>query len=943
MSMVALISTVTNRSRRVVYQEVISASLVNANTIFGSAIEIYTPQELAAAQVVNAPTLYAASAEIYEPTEVVAAYFINAATVYAGEVAFVPPPGGEQQLTAAHCMNSATTYVASLVEKFSPPATSYLGYLATGDRKLADMSIRGNNPATPAAISDLIDGNLANNTYYFAGGVTDSYLLFEFLNPVLITEARLTQGNDSVHGDWQWQGSDDGASWTDIGSPFEFGGDEVTLQTSLNPNSTYYNFYRVIQDSGVTSGSPFVHEMEFKILIEETGVSFDNAATFGKGDRSGLIGITHTGFSSLFSDEDNLINDALDNDFYCSGGTGDAWLTFDFGVPVNIRGLKLIRSNGSVSGGWTLQASTDGSSFSNVSPEYQLDEVISTVFASNNEDAYRYYRFALTSGSASGSPYWQETYFAQGTASIYIEAAAAHVASAGATISGALIEQFEGAPPDDEQLATAALVTNTSTVYAAASAELLDFDPLWSNVVALLDTSDHSAAAEGQRVRHHSADGGVGQTIPATNTYYTTAQKLAGRDYSIGGGTAAQMIGLFGIDLNSAGGFTLEGRVRRSNTLQSLLFYQGVGGNVFRFGFEAGANARLMFSYSTNGVSWTNVFSIAAAVSSSHAFKHIAVDRDASDVLRMFVDGVMVAKSTLGGVIASPIETKVNVGASLGSGAGMFIDDVRMTLGASRYGSDSAFTPPASLPRGPANDADWDNVVALQRFDTRIGMFNTSSNVFMADASPANLPPELASGVEVVITDTLAGPDTTIWSTGGGYARSKAGALGSNFSGGIAWTIDVRAQISGTGDAAGLLVSQETAYTSSPGSADRQWRIGMTSDRKPYFAAELVGGSTFTITSPDVLEVGDWYDLAVDCDGEGVRLYVDGDMVVSGTMSADIANHSPTTMRLYLFGGGGSGGAGFPGYFEEVRVTRDVARYDSDAGYTPLVGRFPAY
>ena len=66
-------------------------------------------------------------------------------------------------------------------------------------------------------------------------------------------------------------------------------------------------------------------------------------------------------------------------------------------------------------------------------------------------------------------------------------------------------------------------------------------------------------------------------------------------------------------------------------------------------------------------------------------------------------------------------------------------------------------------------------------------------------------------------------------------------------------------------------------------------------------------------------------------------------MVVSGTMSADIANHSPTAMRLYLFGGGGSGGAGLPGYLEEVRVTRDVARYDSDAGYTPLVGRFPAY
>lgn len=942
MSMVALISTVTNRSRRITFQEVISASLVNANTIFGPGVELYTPQELAAAHVVNAAALYTASAEIYEPVEVVAAHFLNAATVYAGAIAFVPSRGDEQQITAALFSNSATTYAATLIEKFSPPATSYLGYLATGDRKLADMSIRGNNPATPAAISDLIDGNLANNTYYFAGGVTDSYLLFEFLNRVLITEARLTQGNDSVHGDWQWQGSDDGASWTDIGSPFEFGGDEVTLQTSLNANSTYYNFYRVIQDSGVTSGSPFVHEMEFKILIEETGVSFDNAATFGKGDRSGLIGITHTGFSSLFGDEDNLINDAIDNDFYCSGGTGDAWLTFDFGVPVNIRGLKLIRSNGSVSGGWTLQGSTDGVTFGNVSPEYQLDEVISTVFASNNTDAYRHYRFRLTSGSASGSPYWQEIYFAQGAASIYIEAVTAHVVSAGATIFGPSIEKFAGASTEEQQ-ATAALVTNTSTVYGAASAELLDFDLLWSNVVFVMDTRDHSVAAEGQRVRHHSADGGGGQTIPATNAYYTTAQRLAGRNYSIGGGTAAQLIGLFGIDLNTAGGFTLEGRVRRSNTLQSLLFYQGVGGNVFRFGFEAGANARLMFGYSTNGVSWTNVFSIAAAVSGSHAFKHIAVDRDASDVLRMFVDGVMVAKSTLAYVIPSPIETKVNVGASLASGAGMFIDDVRVTLGASRYGSDSAFTPPASLPRGPARDEHWEDVVALQRFDTSRIMFNTSSNVFMADASPANLPPELASGVEVVISDSLAGPDTTIWSTGGGYARSKAGAAGSNLSGGALWAIEARAKLANVGDVSGVACAHETAFATSPNSTDKQWRLGFSSDAKPYFEAQLVGGSTFTLASVTALTKDVWFDLAADCDGSIVRLYVDGDMVAKGTMSADIINNAPSTKCFYSFGGAGTGGAGFPGSLDEVRVTRDVARYDSDAGYTPLVGRFSAY
>ena len=942
--MVALISTVTNRSRRVTYQDAISASLVNANTTFGPEIELYTPQELAAAHVVNAPTLYAASAEFYEPIELVAAYVTNAAaTVYAGEVALIPPPGGEQQLTAAHVVNAATTYAASLIAKFTPPSTSYLGYLATGDRRFADMGITTNSTNPGAPPNHLIDGNPANNTWYFIGGQTTVNLRFDFINKVLITEARMIQGNASTHGVWKWQGSNDKVNYTDIGGTFTLGGATTQLQTTLNGNTTYYNTYRLLQVSGATSGSPYVHEFEFKILIEAGPASFDGGGAFAKGNRSGAITVTQSNFLNLFGPGTigAFVDGALANNWYCSNGATSAYVRFDFGSPVNIRGAKIIRSNSTPSGIWIFQGSNDGTTFTDLSPAVLLDAEINTLFAYHN-DAYRYYQIKLVSGTASGSPYWQEVYFAQGSVTIYKEAVAAYVASAGATIYGPSIEKFTGAPPDDEQLATAALVTNTLTVYAA-SVELLDFDPLWSNVVVAMDTRDHSTAAEGQRVRHHCADGGVGQTIPATNAYYTTAERLAGRDYSIGGGAAAQLIGLFGIDLNTAGGFTLEGRVRRSNTLQSLLFYQGVGGNVFRFGFEAGTNARLMFSYSTNGVSWTNIFSIAAVVSGSHAFKHIAVDRDASDVLRMFVDGVMVAKSTLAYVIPSPIETKVNVGASLASGAGMFIDDIRVTLGASRYGSDAAFTPPVSLMRGPAPDEQWDNVVALQRFDARTGTLNTGSHVFIGDASPANLFPDAAAGVEAVMSDSLAGPDTAIWSTGGGYMRSKAGAMGSNFSGGIAWTIEARAQISGTGDASGLLVSQETAYTSAPGSADRQWRLGFTSDRKPYFAAELVGGSTFTITSPDALDVADWYDVAVDCDGEIVRLYVDGDMVVSGTMAADIANHSPTTMRLYLFGGGGSGGTGFPGYLEEVRVTKNVARYNSDAGYTPAVGRFPAY
>ena len=912
MSMVALISTVTNRSRRVTYQDAISASLVNANTIFGPAIELYTPQELAAVDVVNA------------------------ATVYAGEVALIVPPGAEKLLAAAHVTNSPTVHAASLIVKFSPPSTSYTGYLATGDRRLADMGVTTNSTNPGAPPLDLIDGNLANNTWYFIGGQTAVRLVFEFVNKVLITEAKMVQGNTSTHGVWKWQGSNDKVNFTDIGGTFTLGGATTQTQTTLSDNTDYYNTYRLFQVSGATSGSPYVHEFQFKILIEPGSASFDGGGAFAKGNRSGAITVTQSNFSNLFGSGTigAFVDGALANNWYCTGGVTSCHVTFDFGSPVNIRGAKIIRSNSTASGSWVLQGSNNGTTFTDLSRAVALDALINTIFAYHN-DAYRYYRINLASGTASGSPYWQEVYFAQGSVTTYREMVAAHVASAGATIHGPLIEQIAAGPPEEKQ-ATAGLATNVSKVYAAASAELLDFDPLWSNVVFVMDTRDHSAAAKGQRLRHHSADSSIGQSIPASNAYYTTAQKLPGRDYSIGGGTANDLTTIFGLDLN-AGAFTIEARVRRNGTGQSLLMHQGPGSSVFRFGFEAGNNARLMFSHTTNGVTWINLYSLVAAVSATHAWKHIAADRGVDNVLRLFLDGVMVAKSTLAHVVATPIDTKLNVGASLASGGALFMDDVLVTLGVNRYGADASFTPPASLLRGPSPDEHWSNVVALQRFDARVG---ATIDAF-ADASPAALYVDGAAGVTVV-TGAPHTP-TAINSVGGGYVRSKAGAVGSNLSGGALWTIEARAKLANVGDVSGVACARETAFATTPNSTDKQWRLGFSSDAKPYFEAQLVGGSTFTLASVTALTKGVWFDLAADCDGSIVRLYVDGDMVAKGAMSADIIDNTPGTKCFYSFGGAGTGGAGFPGSLDEVRLTRNVARYNSDAGYTPLGGRFPAY
>jgi hypothetical protein len=79
-----------------------------------------------------------------------------------------------------------------------------------------------------------------------------------------ITEAKWYQDTAATHGDWKWQGSNDGSTWTDIGTSFTLGGTLQTI-TTLSGNASYWHYYRLLQVSGVTSSGPWLREIEFNI------------------------------------------------------------------------------------------------------------------------------------------------------------------------------------------------------------------------------------------------------------------------------------------------------------------------------------------------------------------------------------------------------------------------------------------------------------------------------------------------------------------------------------------------------------------------------------------------------------------------------------------------------------------------------------------------------
>jgi hypothetical protein len=111
----------------------------------------------------------------------------------------------------------------------------------------------------------------------------------------------------------------------------------------------------------------------------------------------------------------------------------------------------------------------------------------------------------------------------------------------------------------------------------------------------------------------------------------------------------------------------------------------------------------IAFAFSTNaGSSYNNTVTSSGAGLTTGVWYHLAVDRDASNKFRLYVDGVMVGSATIVGAINGN-SGSVCIGAQTVQGtvdmAG-WQDEVRITKGVARHASDSGFTvPTAAYPR----------------------------------------------------------------------------------------------------------------------------------------------------------------------------------------------------------------------------------------------------
>ena len=158
-----------------------------------------------------------------------------------------------------------------------------------------------------------------------------------------------------------------------------------------------------------------------------------------------------------------------------------------------------------------------------------------------------------------------------------------------------------------------------------------------------------------------------------------------------------------------AGPFTVEAWVRTAGAVvgyYTIVAQGNTGSGSWWFGHDGNT---LYFGYSTTGTGLTYI-------TGSHAIPittwvHLAADRDASNVLRIYANGVVIGSGSAAATIFNSA-VPLSIGATdLGSSYwGGQLDEIRITKGTAQYGG--AFTPPTG-PFGGAAAATQDTRVMV--------------------------------------------------------------------------------------------------------------------------------------------------------------------------------------------------------------------------------------
>lgn len=138
----------------------------------------------------------------------------------------------------------------------------------TGDRT-GSITVTQSGIMTSGVVANLVDGAFANGTddsaSFTASPAANAWIQFQFASGTKVTAARWYAGGTSANGIWKWQGSNNGADWTDLSAGFTLQGATTgAVIGDLSNNENGYTYYRMLGVSGSVSGADWHREVEFE-------------------------------------------------------------------------------------------------------------------------------------------------------------------------------------------------------------------------------------------------------------------------------------------------------------------------------------------------------------------------------------------------------------------------------------------------------------------------------------------------------------------------------------------------------------------------------------------------------------------------------------------------------------------------------------------------------
>lgn len=422
-------------------------------------------------------------------------------------------------------------------------------------------------------------------------------------------------------------------------------------------------------------------------------------------------------------------------------------------------------------------------------------------------------------------------------------------------------------------------------------------DPFFANVVSLLHFNGNDG---GVTFTDNAPSPLTYSTSNAVSTFVSTAQSKFG-------GASAATTNSTRLNFSSSSDFavgqvfTCELWVYPTSQQSKWLINNSLNG--FQFGHQNSTS----WGVAENGVAWRLT---TTTLPTLNAWNHVAVSRNSSNVMKLFLNGAEVASATV---------TTAFTGAGTCSIFEMsgYCDELRLTKGVCRY-TGSFTAPTAAFPDDVSGDADFASVVLLIHAD---GLNN--SYKFTDKSTSAKL----------VITPS-AFTDTS---------QSKFGSASAFFSAGTNTSI-----ASATSPAAlNLFPSDYTVegYVRIQ-SLVAAYIFQFYNNNSNRWILEFNGSGLLQVTTVNsgtvvqqntsqTLSVNTWYHFAVSRSGSTTKVFVEGVEVFSGTVT--IPNVNPALVL------GGAPPAGdtqkLIGWIDEVRVTKGTARYT--AAFTPPTAQFP--